>query len=81
MDNNKIYKDMIKVINKIAKMPRNKIEEMISFLENKPFYKFPLGNYFDLEEISIVRKIGSKEKLKGLLEFILSMKIIKESQN
>ena len=82
MDNNKMYKEMMRIINKIIKMPINKIEEMISILENKPSYSvtFPLANDFNDNEVKVLKKIVRNNKnLRELLEFILSMKIIKEA--
>jgi len=76
-----IYKEIIKIINKITKFKINEIEEIIAILEKSPSYtarKLPLEKYFNADEINILKKIGSKKKLKELLELILGMKIIKE---
>ena len=82
MDNIAIYKETIKIINKITKFKINEIEEMISILEKPSYtvYKLPLelDKYFNVDEMNILGKIGSKKKLKELLELILGMKIIKE---
>ena len=77
--NNTIYREIIKIINRLIKYPRNEIEEMISILEKTPSYsiKFPLERYFDLDEQNILKKIRNKN-LKELLELVLSIKIIRE---
>jgi len=78
MDNNAVYREIIKIINKIIKFPIDEIENMISILEKTSSYtiKFPLEKYFNLNESKVLKKIGNNKKLKELLEFILNMKII-----
>ena len=73
--------EIIQLIDRIVGMPSNKIEEMISILEDSSISitKTDLvKRYFDWNERKLLRKIGDNKELKELLEFILDAKIKKE---